>query len=351
MYKISKRVTAILLLIATLTFILSGCNKNTDDKQKLVVVTWGGAATEAQRKAMFEPFEKEYNCEIVEVTPVDYGKLQAMLDSGNIEWDVIDSDTDFAIRAGEKGLLEKMDYSVIDNSVLADDEYGDWYITNYIFGLSFGYNNTVFKGDDAPKNWKDFWNVDKFKGNWMLWKYPVGLLEIALIADGVDKDNLYPLDIDRAFKSLDKIKPYVTLWWTTGSQTTQAFADGSVVLGSCPTGRVFEAAKDGAPISLKFNETAIYKFAWIVPKNAPHTELAMKFIQFCNDAKRQAEVAELYESYAPVIKDSYNYLSEETAKRLPGNPTDIDRQFSLDYSWWATNYDSVNERFQEWLLK
>ena len=35
----------------------------------------------------------------------------------------------------------------------------------------------------------------------------------ALVADGVPKDKLYPLDLDRAFKKLDEIKPHIKVWW------------------------------------------------------------------------------------------------------------------------------------------
>ena len=36
------------------------------------------------------------------------------------------------------------------------------------------------------------------------------------MADGVAPDKLYPLDVDRAFKKLEEIKPNITVWWTSG---------------------------------------------------------------------------------------------------------------------------------------
>jgi putative spermidine/putrescine transport system substrate-binding protein len=42
------------------------------------------------------------------------------------------------------------------------------------------------------------------------------MLEIALLADGVAPDKLYPLDLDRAFKKLDTIKKN-TIWWATNA--------------------------------------------------------------------------------------------------------------------------------------
>ncbi|ODV43375.1 hypothetical protein AWV79_17990 [Cupriavidus sp. UYMMa02A] len=42
-------------------------------------------------------------------------------------------------------------------------------------------------------------------------------LEFALLADGVPKDKLYPIDVQRALKSLDRIKKNVVKWWDTGA--------------------------------------------------------------------------------------------------------------------------------------
>src|SRR6516165_2101981 len=47
----------------------------------------------------------------------------------------------------------------------------------------------------------------------------------ALLADGVPRDKLYPLDIDRAFKKLDRIKPHIKVWWREGNQSQQLIRD------------------------------------------------------------------------------------------------------------------------------
>ena len=53
----------------------------------------------------------------------------------------------------------------------------------------------------------DYWDAKKFPGPRGMYNAPTYILEFALIADGVPKDKLYPLDVPRAFKSLDRIKP------------------------------------------------------------------------------------------------------------------------------------------------
>ncbi len=53
------------------------------------------------------------------------------------------------------------------------------------------------------------------------------MMEIALLADGVAPDKLYPIDADRAFKKLDTIKKQ-SIFWTTNSQSQQLLVDGEV---------------------------------------------------------------------------------------------------------------------------
>lgn len=334
------------ILISVLSF--TGCNNNAKDK--LAVVTWGGASTDAQREAIFNSFEEEYNCDIVEVTPVDYGKFQAMIESGEVEWDVVDCDTDFAIRAEKNGWLEQLDYNLISTDGVSPDMIRDCSIAAYTYGYSLGYNKKFGYEGDYPTSWVDFWNVEKYPGERTMWKYPVGTLEIALIADGVKMNDLYPLDVDRAFKSLDRIKPHITMWWSSASQTTQALCDESIEIGAIMTGRILEASDNGAPVALEFNETAIYQDSWVVPKGCKNKDLAMQFIAYAMNAERQANLAKAY-PYAPSIQEGFEYLSDIELARQPGNPEVIEQQFYIDYEYWAENYDVINERFQEWLIK
>src|SRR5205823_2462578 len=80
-------------------------------------------------------------------------------------------------------------------------------------------------GGTQPKSWADWWDVKKFPGARSMRDHPVDNLEFALIADGVAMDKLYPLDVDRAFKKLDQIKPHVNVWWSTGQQPAQLLLD------------------------------------------------------------------------------------------------------------------------------
>ncbi|HSR80724.1 MAG TPA: hypothetical protein VLL28_08105, partial [Hyphomicrobiaceae bacterium] len=48
----------------------------------------GGDMTKAMREAFYAEFERRYGIRVVTTSPIDAGKLKAMVESGNIEWSV-----------------------------------------------------------------------------------------------------------------------------------------------------------------------------------------------------------------------------------------------------------------------
>lgn len=88
--------------------------------------------------------------------------------------------------------------------------------------------------DKAPSGWDDFWDVEAFPGPRGLpdtgdrdWWVPV----VALLADGVAPDDLFPLDLDRAYAKLDEIKPHIDVWWKSGNQLQQIMDTAKTATG------------------------------------------------------------------------------------------------------------------------
>jgi putative spermidine/putrescine transport system substrate-binding protein len=329
-------------------FAVVGCGKSSD--KQLVVLSWGGALQDAQRKTIFKPFEEKYGVKIVEASPVDYGKIKAMVQNGKPEYDVMDVDADFVPRGAKENLLEKLDFSVIDKKDLDNDFTTDYSVAAEIFSNNISYNTKAYSKDNHPKTWKEFWDVKKFPGARTMQKYPMTILEIALLADGVDGKKLYPLDVDRAFKSLDKIKPSIKNWWDTGAQSIQLVTDNEVQIGELWSGRVLAAQSQNMPIALEDNQSVLSVDSWTVMKGTPKKELAMKFIAFATSAEVCAAYAKAY-PYGPVNLKAYDLMTKEEKARLATNPDKRKTQVMIDVNWWFENFDKVNERFQKWLLK
>jgi putative spermidine/putrescine transport system substrate-binding protein len=62
---------------------------SSQDKGKVIICSWGGSFMDTQREAFFKPFEQETGIEVVEATTPEFAKIRAMVESGNIEWDVV----------------------------------------------------------------------------------------------------------------------------------------------------------------------------------------------------------------------------------------------------------------------
>jgi putative spermidine/putrescine transport system substrate-binding protein len=85
--------------------------------KQLVVVHWGGAGGDANRKAYFEPFTKETGIEIIEDTGPGMEKVKAQIDAGKVTWDVLVDIGRFRMFQGmQQNLLEKIDYDIVTNT-------------------------------------------------------------------------------------------------------------------------------------------------------------------------------------------------------------------------------------------
>jgi putative spermidine/putrescine transport system substrate-binding protein len=244
----------------------------------LTVASWGGAYSMSQRKAFYEPFMKETGHVVLEDEWTgELSLIRAMVDTNNYKWDVLDFETGSALAACDAGLLEPIDPQKL--GLTADDfldgAFLECAVGTMVWATVMAYRTDVFP-DDPPKNWVDFWNVEKYPGKRALSKLGAyANLEFALMGDGVPREQVYELlrtdeGVDRAFASLDKIKPHV-IWWATGAEAPQLLADKEVVMTSGWNGRIYNAvAKENQPFAISW-DGQIYDFEyWTIPKGHPN---------------------------------------------------------------------------------
>jgi putative spermidine/putrescine transport system substrate-binding protein len=175
-------------------------------------------------------------------------------------------------------------------------------------------------------------------------------LEFALLADGVPKDKLYPIDLDRAFKSLDRVRPSIRKFWDTGALSAQMLADKEVVLGSIWNGRLQAIADKGAPVAIEWNEAALQTQFWGVLKGGKNGENAQRFLDFACQPQVQANHARLI-PYGPTNRQAFKNIAADQAARLPSSPEHKQKAFLHSGTWWAENRSKVSERWSQWLLQ
>ena len=74
-----------------------------------------------------------------------------------------------------------------------------------------------------------------------------------------------------------------------------------------------------------------------------------EFVRFCMRADRQAQYSSLVAN-GPSNSNAYKLIDPARAELLPTFPKNLERLTRRDTAWWGKNFDSANEKFQEWLL-
>ena len=151
-------------------------------------------------------------------------------------------------------------------------------------------------------------------------------LEFALIADGVPMDKVYPIDIDRAFKSLSRIKPHIKKFWDTGGLSAQMLADKEIVLGSIWNGRLQAIADKGAPVAIEWNQRMLSIQGYGIFKDAKNKKEAQLFVDYAMNPKALVGFGKEV-NYGPTNRKSFSKLSAEAVATLPGSSEQMKRCF------------------------
>ena len=213
----------------------------------MVFTSWGGTTQDAQKKAWAEPFTAAPASTSCRTGPTDYGKLKAMVEAAMSTGTSSTSRSISRSRRPRTGCSSRSTSRSSTKAELDPRFVTDHAVGSFYYSFVLGYNKDVL-GDKAPKPGPICSTPTKFPGKRTFYKWSApGVLEIALLADGVAADKLYPLDLDRAFKKLDTIKDDI-VWWGGGAQSQQLLASGEAPLGLFWNGRVF--ARAGRPASM-----------------------------------------------------------------------------------------------------
>lgn len=319
--------------------------------QSFVYVSSGGVYQDFQRKVLLEPIAKQLGIKIEEATLSSEADVRLQVRSGAVTWDIVELGNQRCEAAAAEGLLEKIDYSILDVSDFPKGTYSDYCVGSTTFAFVMAWNAKKF-GKDGPKSWADFWDVKKFPGTRALWKYPSYVLEAALLADGVTADKIYPMDLDRAFKSLEKIKPHVKIWWDSGAQSAQLIKDGEVDLIGMWDPRVRAVMKADPNIQLSYNQSVITSAAWGIVKGAKNKATAMKFLAEATKPEYQAKLA-VASGYGPVNKKAFDVgiIGKDVADALAVSPENSKTSVWLNPIWWRENSIKASERMDNFITK
>ena len=320
----------------------------------LVIRTTGGIFEAALKKNFFDPFSKATGVKVVPVA-ASYGdmmaKSAAMKAAGKVEWDIISPQyyelaklSDLAEDLGNCSAMPNVASQGIPNTC---GRYGVLYLVG---GQVMAYDPRAFTGK-KPQTWADFWDVKAFPGARALPNTgsPWATLIAALVADGVAPNKLFPLDLDRAFKKLDQIKPHVAVWWKTGAQSQQVMRQGDAVMSLMWSGTAYATKKAGVPLEWSWTNAVADYGSWAILKGAPHPNAARAFIDFymTNPENHVAFSREM--GYGTSNKASGALLTDAEKAEFGAVPAIQSQVISPDADWLEKNRAAALDRWNKWI--
>ncbi|MHA1165449.1 MAG: ABC transporter substrate-binding protein [Alphaproteobacteria bacterium] len=334
----------------------------------LKVASWGGAYTESQRRAYFTPFQDETGIAIEVVN--HKGALKVLTDdntSATPDWDLVDLEPAVLERACAQGKLEKVNPSDLadagDGTSAADDflpgmlhECG---IPSVAWSSAIVFDTRAFK-KAKPKSAKDFFDVKRFPGKRALPRGPKYIFELALMADGVEPEDVYTTlatqeGAARALKVLEGLRGNI-IWWDRGQEPLQALASRKATMALAFNGRIFSAiVAQNKPFALIWDGQVFDLDMWAIPKGTPHKSSALKFIAFATRPERLAAQARWF-PYGPVRKSALKLIGKHPevdanmSDYIPTSQMNFKRALRMDAIWWEEHGAEMIERIKIWRI-
>ena len=309
--------------------------------KRIVVRDDGGIYTKAYGAVYYRPFTQATGIEVVGVqaNAEPTAQIKSMVDTKSYTWDMakISWPAIALLTTGGKLYLEK--HGLDGDPVISKipQQYMSPYgVGTNIYTTVLAYRSDAFKGRRAPASWADLWDVKGIPGRRGMRKHPYDTIEQALMADGVPMPGVYPCNLDRAFSALDRIKPDVAVWWTSGAQLEQLLTSGEVDMIPTWVSRAQAAQAAGAPVEIVWNQGIWGCDNWSILAGTPNADACREFIRFASDPKRMAALTEYFPA-GLTTPDAFNFVKPEIAKNCPTYPDNIKSGLKIDAKYWLDN--------------
>ncbi len=341
-------VAATLLATALMPFSAEGA-------ENVVIATTGGTYEKVLREEWFDPFTKATGIEVLAVSATDAekrAKASAMVQTGNVTWDLF---LEGEIQAGSQRHfditedLTQFCKRYTQNIDLVSDACARGGARLQSTATLLAYKPS--EGAENPKNWADMWDTERFPGGRAFPNFddPWRVLAAALLADGVSKQDLFPLDVDRALRKLENIRPAVELWWKTGDQSVQGFRNGEYSLGQIWLTRAKALQTEGFQIGWTYDGAFLVGDRIALIKGAKNHDNALKLVAFwLEHPEAQAKACERL-SCTPPSRSAIEMMSKEAREGLPSAEEMDSKVIIPNAEWINANMGLLVQRWNSWI--
>jgi len=360
-----KALHILMLVIALGAVLTTQAQTPVQASRALTVANFGGANGKAQDVAFILPFKVAQK---VEAKGVEYSgdlaAIRTMVNERKGEWDVVEVES-ADLKAGcEAGLFERIDRSSIPHvGMLLPGTVQECGVGAFVWSTVMAYEPSRFK--EAPRSWQDFWDVQRFPGKRGLRKGARYNMEIALMAAGVHRRDVYTTlatdaGVRRALDKLEQLKPNI-VWWESGSQPAQRLASGETTLSTAFNGRIAAANRDRPnPLAISWLDSVYELDYWVIIKGTPRRDLANAFISFATSEEAQLAFSREI-TYGPthinaIMRYDTGRSRPATSAQmalvdlsmvgsdLPSAPGNMRRSLAFDSAFWSLSGAAELER-------
>ena len=316
--------------------------------------SYGGVLNDYMTRLFAQPFEEKTGIRVNFGGNASLTLAKLQIASGSpAQWDLVNLTGSEYLAAIDQNIIVPYDYSIIDASQVPPEYRGSHGIkfALYLFGMA--YDKRKLPDDKAPRSWAEFWDTKRFPGKRSMYSNVSdgSVLEIASLADGVAPDKLYPLDVERALRSLERLGRQNIIWHTTNQEPIQQLTSGAVSLATAFDGRVVLANRSGAQLGFRAEGSAVSGNPYCVIRTSVHQREAFQFINYIlNDTEGDAKYMELTNYAVPNMR-ALSLVPPATRALLPTAPELKGKVFLKDDIWWKDNLAKVTQRFKEWQLQ
>lgn len=314
----------------------------------LTVVSRGPSVTSAFHNIFVAPFAGATG---IPVADLSWDGGAAALKTASDQWDLVMLDPEEVAAACNAGQLEKLDWSQIGGK----DHYqalgaSDCGVGATVTTLVLAWDREKFSGTPL---WQDFWDVAKLPGKRGMHRGVRGNLEIALLADGVAAADVYKVlatndGVDRAFRKLDQLKPYI-VWWAAEAEAAKIMASGEVLMTSAPSDQIVQAGQSAhRNFGIQWTDSIYEPLSWGVMKGSPNLRQALQFLYFAGTPAIEARLVEAY-GLGGLAKGANDGLAAGLLAASPTTAANLKAGFQTDAGFWHDNLGKLRQRFEAWL--
>jgi len=330
-------------------------------------VSWGGDYEVSQQKAYVDTWDSG------SVNFLKYGggldEIRTQVNSGSVTWDIVDVLPHDARAGCDEGLFEELDRDMFEpaaDGTSMDDDIMVEVPNECVVPLAFWsyltfYQEGSFKGAQ-PSTISDFFDVKKYPGKRGIHAWPNALIEMALVADGVEIKDIYKVmgteaGIDRAFARLDSIKDHAVIWYS-GEMPLAMVKSGEVAMSVAFSGRVGAAILSAGEKFVTVWDGQVLEEEWLVLLDgAPNAGEAREFLVHASAPAQQAGQARFI-NYGPMRASAFDIIQngepwfhngKNIMGHMPNRPELMPRTIVANPEWWAEYGDPVVERYIAWM--